>query len=87
MRVLVTPEYITIFLKNACLKLKIESDLPESAKFITAHLSKTENVFYFLFEHESFDYVKPGEIIPVLNPPSIHIKHTHFIEHNGIHEQ
>lgn len=52
-------------LKTGRVSICIESDLPTTARFYTAHFSPESNLFLVAFEDESFDEVKEGQMIPI----------------------
>lgn len=43
-------------------------DLPEDARFVSAHFDLACNCFMVMFEHPDFDLVPTGSCVKVLNP-------------------
>ena len=70
--VLVSPEFIGQFCKP--LKktaITIHGSVPNDAKFITANFSNSSQCFEVFFEHDSFEDIPEGVLLPILNSPAI----------------
>jgi len=72
----VSPECIAILClkdsENNKFTLSIKSEIPKDAVLIeTGHFDTQRRVFFFVFEHESFDPVWPGDLIPEAKIPLI----------------
>lgn len=48
----------------------VESEIPKDAQLVRIFSDETSDTVYFVYEHETFDRVQLGEIIPLAEPPS-----------------
>lgn len=62
-----TGELLASVLKTGRVNIRIDSDLPATARFYTAHFSPERNLFLVAFEDELFDEVKENQLIPIGN--------------------
>lgn len=73
-----------LFKRGRCAYEKDNSDLPNDAKLVNTYLAPDKNCIYFVFEHESFDEVLEGNIIPEGNSTGLRILSDQEEQQKGI---
>ena len=68
MGVIITGEAVAAVVREGFRRKQyVRSEIPESAKFYTAHFSHERNAFVAVFEDPSFAPVAEGGLIPLMN--------------------
>ena len=70
-RIIVAGEIVAEFARHGKRTIEIESVIPESARFVSAHVDTQANGISVIFEDASWDEVPLGGMIPLLPPPVI----------------
>lgn len=65
----VSPVFLGEFFRNGEVHIKIESGLPDDAKFIGVQYDHKKDCFDLCYESTEFAEIKEDEPMPVLPPP------------------
>ena len=68
--ILMTPLFLADLCKPSDKRtISIKSDVPKNATFITAEYSDSKQCFRVIFEHDSFEDIPEGNLIPMMEAP------------------
>jgi hypothetical protein len=62
---LVTGECVAGLARTGSVFLSVESEIPETAKFVTSYFSDSHRSFVVVFEDDSFPEVREGEVLRI----------------------
>jgi len=65
-KILISPFIFAHLLTNGIIKIRCVGGLPEGAKFKFIIYQAYDTYIHLVFEHESFDELKDGDVIPTL---------------------
>lgn len=71
--ILVTGECVAGLARTGSVFLSVESEIPETAKFVTSWFSDSHRSFVCVFEDDSFPEVREGEILRIEPGPVVGI--------------
>ena len=63
----ISPEFIGMMARDSgddCIITSVQSQIPKDAKFIGVNWDFQRDCFYICFEHESFELISYGKILP-----------------------
>ena len=73
-RILVSPEFIGAMAFPGKKTITTESELPADAEFNDSYWDNEKRAWYVVFSHSSFKELYPGDTIPILKCPVLHLE-------------